>query len=442
MFKSIGDRMTSITPRGEVIVLALAVAIWMIYVFTELRGREKSAVDRVLWFSLWLAEFVKSVRSDRMALLGNAAIVLLGFLLFVRSIRSRGSHGGLLIPFLMACVLLYAAGTLAWYHNTRNIALLVVSGGLWWAILLHFSGGARDTFFSDLFPGFGWLLLYNISSVLLFVFLFPDEGLITGRLCGPFGINELPRNLLVLLVGLFCRCYALKDFRADLLLLSCAVVLLLTLLTLSRSGMAVLCLFLVGAVVSVGQAKGRLLAILVCVAVGAIVVSVGYMGKLRHRFVETGDGGRVVGMRIMLEEGMREYAFGHGFMKSSIETFQESSSVDRATGYSSHCFYASVFYEFGIVGAVLFASLYLAVFHRLYVGSRSSLYYKFALWAYIGFSLSGLFENTSWWPTTPFGLLLSFVIVTAAGAVRGETTEVSVAYCAEPSVSLDINQSS
>jgi hypothetical protein len=316
--------------------------------------------------------------------------------------------------------MLYAAGTLAWYCNARNVRLFAVSAGLWCTVLLCLNRQDLETFLRTAFAGFGWLVFYNLGLILLFVILFPQEAILGGRLSGPFGTNEVPRNLLVLLIGLFFKCYVVQDLRRDLLYGSTVVVFLVTVLTLSRSGLAMLCLFTFGGLHALKRLKESLVMVAAFVIVGIVLVIANYGETLQHRFLETGDAGRVEGIRIVLREGMREVLTGHGFMRSSVEVFQESANVDRVEGYSSHCFYASVFYEGGLIGAVFFAALYIAVFYRLFIGARHALCYELAFWAFTCFAFSGLFENTSWWPSTPIGLLTSVVIVMASRATTLE----------------------
>lgn len=419
MLEYVGDRFDYISSRGEAVALVLTAAAWLGYVLTETRRSSDDSVQRILWFSFWMAEFTKAVRSATFALLGNGMIGLLGLVMFLRSVRRKRSASDPLLTYLMACVLLYTAGSLASYHSARNVRLFLTIALLWWAILLCSRNQDPLRFFRHVFSGFGWLLAYTVILVLAFTLLLPADTSSEMSLAGPYRQNELARTLFVLLVGLFCRCYVVGDFRPQLFHLCWPVTLLMSSLTLSRSGMALSYVFLAGNLGSLTRTQRRFMLVVACATIGILLFrSDFFMDKLRRRFAETGDGGRVEGIKLIVEEGKRELAFGHGFMKSSIETFQDSRNIYRDSGYASHCFIVSVFYEFGVVGSLIYSALYFAVLLRLFLAARRCLSYRFAFVAFMCFCISGVFENSAWWPITPLGLLASVLIVTAPRLAR------------------------
>ncbi len=418
MLEYVGDSFSLISSRGEMVVAILTTATWLGYVAGELRCFHRDSLQHILWFSFWLAQFLKSVRSDTFTLLGNGMIVLLGFAIFLLAIRRKHIGSDPPLVYLMICVLLYTAGSLTWFHNARNLRLFFTGAVLWWVVLLYFRSQDTVHFFRCIFSGFGWLLVYTVVLVFVFTLFLPADGSSETGLAGPFRQNELARSLFVLLVGLFYRHYVAGDIRPELFHLAWPANLLASALTLSRSGMVLSYLFLVSNLGALTRAQRYFMLVVACSTVGVLLFHPDFTDRLRHRFLETGDGGRVEGIQLVIEEGKRELMFGHGFMRSAIDEFQASPTVDRERGYSSHCFFASIFYEFGIIGSLIYAALHAAVFLRLLLAARHCLSYRFALVSFVCFCVSGLFENSSWWPTTPLGLLASIMIVMASGAAR------------------------
>jgi len=408
MFSGVDIGTSAISQSGEVLVLGFTLALWGIKFRREFAARDGRTMHRILWFTFWLGQFAKSVRSDRLVLVGNALLVTSALLLFL-SAPSRGTgRSGRVIMYLFCCVLVYMAGTFAWYRSPRTITVFAVSLLVWLAVLWDFNHRETAEFIEDVFSSMPLLLFFHVVLILTFVLCFPSEAFYEIRLYGPFTGNQLPRNLLVILFGIFCMRHTRRALSDVTFAAAWITILLVTLFGLSRAGIVLCLVFLFGNMNALGKARGVLL--LVVAGAALALAQVHSAGQLTERFTG-GDGGRTEGIRIVLDAGTKEFLFGHGFMKSSVDIFQESTNPRRERGYASHCYYASVFYEYGIVGSILFAALYLTIFYRLYVRRRSAYFYKYAFWLWICFSFSALVENTSWCPVTPFVALVTIVAV-------------------------------
>ena len=418
MLQYAGDSFKYINTTGEIVAVLLGAIIWLGYVLVKGRSLSGDSLQHILWFTFWMGQFNKSVRSPRLVLLGNGIIGLVGLIVLVQSVRKTTLRLDLLVPYLMASVLLYTGATLLWYHDGRNVKVFFIGLILWCAVLWYFRCHGLMAFLDHVFTGFGWLIAYIAVQVLVFELLFPGQRAAGIGIAGPFRANSLTRNLFVLLVGLFFRYFVIRDVRRISFYFLCVISMLLNFLTLSRSGMALMYLFLLGNLRALGRSERYAVILLSCVALPVVWLSEDFTVRFKHRSFETGDGGRLEGIKVVIDEGKRELLWGHGFMKSSVEDFLSSSNIYRERGYSSHCYFASVFYEFGLLGSCVYAALSTVVFYRLYRMSRFCVSYKFALVSYVCFVLSGFFENSSWWPITPFGFLATVMIVTASGVVR------------------------
>ena len=155
MFEYAGDSFEYLAPTGEIAVLALGAVVWLGYVLTEARYVNDDSLQRILWFTFWMAQLSKSVRSPRVALLGNGVIALVGFIVLVQSMRKTALHFDLLGSYLMAGVLLYTGATLLWHHDPRNLRVFLTGAVLWCAVLLYFRHQDQTVFLDRVFTGFG-----------------------------------------------------------------------------------------------------------------------------------------------------------------------------------------------------------------------------------------------------------------------------------------------
>lgn len=418
-----------IPPSGELIIALSAGLVFLVYVSHRWNRNDTETFHAVGWFTFWLAQFVKTVRSERLNLFGNGLVVLSVGLIFMTMPRKVRGNGSLVVSYLVLCTLAYAFATLLWEPDTERFRIWGASALVWFSLVgLHRVAGTRE-FCMVVFGGFRWLTTFVVGLAVLFAVVFPSGSMVGIRLQGPFGANDLGGSLFVLMAGLL---YLQCDERMTTATIRRSVFVLFTalsavaVLTLSRCAVLMSSLLLLAHIRRSGGHGRLLLAALVLVAVVfSAVVWAGIIEAhvLRQRVVESMDNGRITIARVMMEECKRRLWLGHGFVRAAQDTFVPSTDPMRDRGFSSHCGYLSVLYDYGVIGAALFVLLHVTVSVVLLRCYRSDAFCRCAFWVWLCFNMGALFEGFAWWPITPLGALAMCSIAIAANpsSARGLT---------------------
>jgi len=411
----------AISESGELVVLAATLATLLLFLFYTWRPGDIRFIYTVCWFLFWQSQLLKTVRSPRLNLYGNCLVMICAAFLLLVTARAHGSRGSLIVPYLMLCVLIYALATVVWDPDLARLRLWGASALVWFASLRLYRQIGLDEFCKMVFAGFEYLSIYVILLMVCFAVLFPEAAFAGIRLEGPFGSNTLSRSLLVLLSGLFLSRHADEvnvTLRNPRVLLILTGLLILIVLTMSRSGW-VMCVVFLPVLLGTSAGAARLLALVVLAAIGVLFLltwaGVVETERLSERAIGSRDSGRLEIARAMVVKSKDCPWFGHGFAKAAQEAFAPSRDPLRDRGFSSHCGYLSVLYDFGVVGSALSAFLYFVVSLILLRRCRTSIRYRYVFGVWVLFSAGALFEDVFWWPVTPLGVIAMLCVVLCSG---------------------------
>jgi len=409
--------MDAISFKGEILVSIITFLVVIVY---SIRNRTKSKHQYIkyLFFVIWICLFAKSVRSDSLRLIGNVTISLSFLAILLGTINAKKARSdNSIVIFLLYFFFVYSGITFLWLEGEKHIALWLMPFMVFICLVQLIRIYDFNELTGIIFDSFTYCAIYTFLLIISFAIAFPDMSFREDiQLAGPFGVNSLPRNLLVIIFGLFCLSALDKDKKPRLLILFS---LLLIFLTMSRSGILITLIFFIPTCKTIMSKKHVVVAGLLFFSgfIGYMAYNDGFdVGKLHKRLIESGDSGRLVLMSLLWEETKKDLFFGRGFDKARQYELVESNNPNRQRGFSSHCYYLSVLYDYGIFGFGIFLSVITLVLWKL----RRLLYSNFLLakyffWITASYCVSALFENANFLPVTPFGLtvLLTFFAVPA-----------------------------
>jgi len=402
--------MDAISFKGEILVSIITILVVIVYSVRNCK-KSKDQYIKYFFFLIWICFFGKTVRSNLLNLIGNTIISLCIACLLVHTLRKRKVRSDNdIVIFLLSCFFIYSLITFVWLDSKNDILIWAVSFMTFVMMAQLVRTYSHRELISLAFSSFRYIAIYNIIIFIGFTFTFPNDALINGiQLCGPFGTNYVARNLLSVIFGLVCL-YERDGRRTDQILLW--ICLCLILLTLSRSGILIASTFYVPTCKYFMTKRAMFILFLLTVVILLTCFLISKpdldISKLHTRFIGDADSGRIGIISTMWELIKEDIWFGRGFNMASRDYFLESTNPARDRGFSSHCFYLSVLYEYGIIGAGFFLALIVIVLLRLRDWAKYDHIPKYIYWLVISYCVSALFENTHFLGVMPYSFLVLF----------------------------------